>query len=161
MLISTASVNTWVVIPGGCPPGTPGINNHLNCTQSRGGSFDSSRSSSWSGIGNYSLYTDSNLDGYDATASYGLDTIALGSSDDIGGPSLKSQVVAGLETYIFYTGMFGLGSQPTNFSNSSSPDLTNGISAKSFLGSLKASNLVPSLSWAYTAGAPYREWHFR
>ena len=108
-------------------------------------------------MGNYSLGIDENL-GYHTAASYGLDTIALGASNYTGGPALSSQVVAGLETYLYYTGMFGLGSQSSNFTNSSSPEnLTDTIPYKSFLGSLKASNLIPSLSWAYTAGAPYRE----
>ena len=156
VFISTATLNTGVIIPGGCPPGVPGISPDLKCSQSRGGLFDPSHSSSWLGFGNYSLNKEENL-GYDAIASYGLDTITLGSSNLTGGPTLKSQVVAGWETYSFYTGMFGLRIQPTNFTASSLLNTSNTISYPSFLGSLKASNLIPSLSWAYTAGAPYRE----
>ena len=95
--------------------------------------------------------------GYDGPASYGLDTITLRSSNLTGGPTLKAQVVAGWETHLFYIGMFGLGIQPNNFSASSPSNTTNTFIYQSFLGSLKASNLIPSLSWAYTAGAPYRE----
>ena len=157
VLISTASTNTWAVIPGGCPPGAPGVSNDQNCSQSRGGLFNPSQSSSWSALGNYNLGTEENL-GYSYAASYGSDTIALGSSSYIEGPTLKSQVVAGLETYAYYLGLFGLGRKPSNITSSSSPtNLTGTIPFTSFLGSLKASNLIPSLSWAYTAGAPYRE----
>ena len=114
VFISTATFNTGVVIPGGCPPGVPGISLDLNCSQSRGGLFDPSHSSSWSGFGNFHLGREENL-GYDGPASYGLDTITLGSSNLTGGPTLKAQVVAGWETYLFYIGMFGLGIQPTTF----------------------------------------------
>lgn len=155
VFISTATFNTGVVIPGRCPSGVPGISHDLNCSQSRGGLFDPSHSSSWSGFGNFSLDKEENL-GYDAAASYGLDTITLGSSNLTSGPTLKSQVVAGWETS-FYIGMFGLGIQPTNFTASSLMNTSNTFSHPSFLGSLKASKLIPSLSWAYTAGAPYRK----
>ena len=157
VLISTASTTTHVVIPGGCPPGNPGLGNDQNCSQSRGGLFDPSHSSSWSVFGNYALGMEENL-GYSGFGSYGLDTIALGSSNYTDGPTLKSQVVAGLAINLFYTGLFGLSSQPTNFTSSSnSTNLTDTFPYPSFLASLKASNLIPSLSWAYTAGAPYRE----
>ena len=157
VLISTASENTWVVLPGGCPPGALGTGNYPNCSQSRGNLFDPSHSSSWRGIGNYSLGTELNL-GYNFDGTYGLDAIALGSTSLSGGPTLNSQVIAGLETNDYYTGLFGLGSQPSNFTNSSSAaDLGDTIPYPSFLATLKASNLIPSLSWAYTAGAPYRE----
>lgn len=82
---------------------------------------------------------------------YGLDTVALGFGGSIGGPSLDSQVVVGIETYSYYVGMFGLGPQPTNFTDFSDPH-------PSFLSTLKSKNLIPSLSWGYTAGASYREY---
>lgn len=49
----------------------------------------------------------------------------------------------------FFLGMFGLGPRPTNYTNSDNPQ-------PSFLWSLKNQSLIPSLSWGYTAGAPYR-----
>ena len=92
---------------------------------------------------------ESNL-GYNNTAAYGLDTVGLGLSNSTGGPSLCSQVVGALATYDFYVGLFGLGQQPTNFTNFTTPH-------PSFLTTLKAQNLIPSLSWGYNAGAHYRE----
>ena len=70
---------------------------------------------------------------------------------------MNSQVVAGLETYDFYTGIFGLGDQPANFTHSSNTHNLSDTIHPSFLETLKASGLIPSLSWAYTAGAPYRK----
>ena len=97
-------------------------------------------------MGNYSLESaDSSI-----TAGYGLDDISLGFSNAVGGPTLKNQVLAGFASNANYLGSFGLNNQPTNFT-----DLTN--SSQSFLTSLRAENLIPSLSWAYTAGAHYRK----
>ena len=157
MLISTASESTWVVPSSGCPPNTPGINPSLTCSRSRGGLFDSTLSKSWVDFGNYSLDASVNL-GYDASASYGLDIVALGLSKATGGPTLQSQVVAGLNNNLFYTGFFGLSNQPSNFTASSdSSNLTGTIPYTSFLATMKSQNLIPSLSWAYTAGARYGE----
>lgn len=157
MLISTASEATWVILPGGCPPDTQGISPSLTCSQSRGELFDPSTSQNWTSLGNYSLGVEVNL-GYDFPGEYGLDTVALGSSNYTDGPTLSSQIVAGLEAYDYNTGMFGLSDQPVNLTTSTDSDnLTHTTSHPSFLATLKALNLIPSLSWAYTAGAPYRE----
>ena len=159
MLISTASETTWVVQPGGCPPNTPGINPSLTCPQSRGQLFDPSRSGTWVDKGNYDLGVDVNL-GADAPATYGFDTVALGFSNATGGPTLPGQVVAALETYNFYTGLFGLGNQPTNFTASNDPNnLTDTVPYMSFLATMKNQSLIPSQSWAYTAGAEYSEYN--
>lgn len=156
VLISTASEATWVVLPGGCPPNTPGITSLLTCSQSRGELFDTSGSNTWSALGNYSLGLELNL-GYNDPATYGLDTVALGLSNATRGPILQGQVVAGLESYDFYTGLFGLGDQPTNFTAShDQSNLTGTVPHSSFLTTMKSENLIPSLSWAYTAGANYR-----
>lgn len=160
MLISTADYNTKVIDPGGCPPGIQGITSSLTCAQSRGELFNASLSSSWSSFGDYALGVDFNL-GYDGAASYGLDTVALGVSNDTGGPSLPRQVVGSFITEIFYTGLFGLGNQPTNFTASQdSNNLTGTVPYPSFLTTMKNQNLIPSLSWAYTAGAAYSECNF-
>lgn len=98
-------------------------------------------------LGNYSLGLEVNL-GYDETATYGLDTVALGLTKSTGGPSLESQIVTGIATDDYYMGVFGLGQQGTNLTNFTEPHT-------SFLSEMKAKNLIPSLSWAYTAGAPY------
>ena len=160
VLISTADSNTKVVDPGGCLSGTQDITPSLTCAQSRGELFNASLSSTWSSFGNYSLGLETNL-GYDGSANYGLDTVALGFSNDTGGASLRSQVVASLETHLFYTGLFGLGNQPTNFTASQdSNNLTDTIPYTSFLTTMKNQSLIPSLSWAYTAGAAYSECTF-
>ena len=108
-----------------------------------------SGSNSWSLIGNYSMGLEMNL-GYSDHATYGLDTLALGLSNANGSPQIESQVVAAFETNDYYVGLFGLGHQGVNFSEYSTPNAT-------FLTTLKEQNMIPSLSWGYTAGAIYRE----
>ena len=144
VLPSTAGQATFVVSPLGCPATEP-----ANCTQTRGGTFDKSKSKSWKSIGNYTLGLEQNL-GYNETATYGFDALALGLSDAIGSSTLQSQVIADIETNDYYMGIFGLGHQPYNFTNFQDPQ-------PSFLTTMRNKNLIPSLSWAYTAGAKYRE----
>lgn len=150
VLPSTAGQATWVVTPGGCPPGEAGTDSSLTCDQSRGGLFNPAQSKTWNAVGNYSLGLESNLGYGSLSAAYGEDTVAFGFTNANGGPALDSQVVAGIQTDYYYTGIFGLGSQGTNFTNFSDP-------RPSSLTTMKAKNLIPSLSWAYTAGAPYRK----
>jgi hypothetical protein len=64
-------------------------------------------------------------------------------------PSLSDQVVGGISTKDFFLGLFGVNPAATNF-----PDNTNPVS--SYLSNLKAQNIIPSLSYAYTAGNQYR-----
>ena len=90
-----------------------------------------------------------NLD-YSDNATYGHDTVALGLSETIGSPQVEFQVVAAFENDDFYIGSFGLGHEGINFSDYNTPNAT-------FLASLKEQNMIPSLSWGYTAGAAYRE----
>ena len=79
--------------------------------------------------------------------------MALGIRDSLGGPPVASQIVVASETDDFYLGLFGLGHQGTNISNFTDPHPT-------FLTALKNEGLIPSLSWAYTAGARYRKYSY-
>ena len=133
--------------PSGCPNDTSPSS---SCQQARGGLFDPKRSSSWKSFVNYSLELEVNL-GYNDTAPYGLDTVALGFNDTLGGPALKSQIITDVATNDFYLGAFGLGHQDTYLGN-----FTN--RRPSFLTAMKEEGLIPSLSWAYTAGARYRKY---
>ena len=117
------------------------------CSNDRGDTVNLNQSSSRKEIGLFDLGLELNL-GRNDSGDYGLDTLALGLSNTTGGPTLDSQVVVGIETNRYRVGMFGLNSQPTNLSSYSN-------SYPSFLASLKTQNLIPSLSWAYTAGARY------
>lgn len=111
--------------------------------------YDSDKSNTWRPLGNFSLGLELNLSPSD-NATYGLDSVALGLTDNNGGPNLTSQIVAAISGYEYVLGTFGLGQQPTNLSDFNDPH-------PSFLTSLYDQTLIPSLSWSYTAGAHYRK----
>ena len=133
----------------GCPIGFPGTSTSPSCDDARGGLFDATKSSSWQVLGNYSLGLELNL-GYNETAPFGLDTVALGFNNSTDGPIIDSQVISTLVTDDYYVGIFGLSPNATTFDNYTNP-------RSSFLTAMQNRSLIPSLSWAYTAGAPYRE----
>ncbi|KAI4258770.1 MAG: hypothetical protein LQ352_001079 [Teloschistes flavicans] len=89
---------------------------------------------------NYSANQDS--------GNYGFDTLALGYQGS-GGPTVNHSVVAGISTKDFYLGSIGLSLQPINFTTFDNP-------SPSLLRQLKSTNQIPSLSYGYSAGAPYR-----
>lgn len=92
----------------------------------------------------FSLGIDSNL-GYSGNGLYGYDNVSLGDSL----PSLSAQIVGGITTKEFFLGLLGVNPAATNFPDNPNP-------MPSYLSSLKAQNLIPSLSYAYTAGNQYR-----
>ena len=85
-----------------------------------------------------------------SNGSYGIDTVGL-DVDSATGLTSKQNVVAGVLTEPFYLGQFGLKSSNTTIVN----DTT------SFMEQLKKDELIPSLSYGYTAGAIYSKFHFR
>ncbi|KAM3075652.1 hypothetical protein ACMFMG_007785 [Clarireedia jacksonii] len=154
VIISTNSPATLVVLPGGCT--TNAIDPvPSDCARSRGGTFDNGLSTSWDnrgifGINGVSYGFEANL-GYNFDAKYGLDTLGLGYSDGADSPVMKNQTVAAYAMASpLYTGIFGLGTQPIIYQTFGN------ISVPSFFRSLRDQNLIPSLSWSYTAGAKYR-----
>ena len=148
VLPATEISETWVVLPLGCGSLDP-----LNCTQSRGGTFDVSKSTNWISKATYALLAESNL-GYTANSdngNYGFDTIGVG-KPGAGNVSVDGQVVAGIATKDFYLGNLGLASRPISFNSDNDPK-------PSFLSSLRNRSLIPSLAYGFTAGASYRKIH--
>lgn len=82
-----------------------------------------------------------------AEATFGNDTLGLGIQGS-GGPVLQNQVIGGFTDTDFYLGYFGVNSAIINF--------TNAQSQPSYLTTLKNQNLIPSVSFGYTAGNQYR-----
>lgn len=154
VLVSTEVSSTWVVAPGGCGPAYP-----LNCTGARGGAYDSTKSSTWNVKANYTLDAETNLGNpYSANnqvGTYGYDTIEVPGQSGVANVSLDHQVIAAIETNTYYLGNLGLASRNITFGTDSS-DIS-----PSFLESLRNENLIPSLSYGYTAGASYRKFASR
>ena len=147
VLVSTAGFQTWAVVPQGCIASDPPA-----CATLRGGQFVPSQSSTWnynnaSVNGTFTLGLETNL-GYSGNGDYGYDTVVLGYQGG-NGPSLPQQTIAGIATKEFYLGVFGLNPRSTNFSTFDDP-------IPSYMATLKNRSMIPSLSWAYTAGNQYR-----
>ena len=147
ILPSTKGSQTWAVLPEGCTPSDP-----ANCTTARGGVYQPNSSSTWNqnqgaSGGLFPLLLETNLD-ETGNGLYGYDTVVLGRQGS-NGPSLTQQVVAGIATKAFYLGVFGLSPNSVVLpeTNNQLPD---------YLSTLNQSNLIPSLSWSYTAGNQYR-----
>ena len=142
VLVSPASDDTLVVSSAGCVGSTDS-----SCTNDRGGTFNPNSSSSWQQHGYYQLNVEPALN-VPTQAVYGNDTVTLGIQGS-GGPTLQNQIVAAYAGTEMYLGMFGLNPSSTNFTATD-------LDRQSYLSSLKAANLIPSLSFGYTAGNQYR-----
>jgi hypothetical protein len=145
---STASYQNFVIAPEGCQSGEP-----IDCHSQRGELFNNNASSTWvpnlsdpsSSI--YNLDLDTNLN-YTGKGRYGFDDLTLGYIG-AGGQSIKNQTVAAIATKSFFMGLVGLTPRPSNFTSFNNP-------IPSFMQNLKTQSMIPSLSWAYTAGNQYR-----
>ena len=142
VLPSTAGSATWVIDPFAC------TKKAANCSDARGGLFSQGASNSWKQVANASLALEENLNYHDG-GMYGQDTLSLGLTNATGGPTVESSIIATVVARYWYLGLFGLQQQPMNISTFNRP-------YTSFLSALRARNSIPSLSWAYTAGAHYR-----
>lgn len=149
---ASAGSTIWVVVDEGCTIANPNLS---NCGDERGDLFHRNLSTSWStdrleGQGIYSLNTleESQL-GLEGNAYYGWDTVMLGLPGS-NMPSVRNQTIAGLGTNDFWLGSLGLSAVPFNFTNLNDPQ-------PSLLGTLYNQSIVPSLSWAYSAGAQYQD----
>ena len=157
VLISTQSSETWVISPEGCT-----TTDVANCQTLRGGQpfngqapqgFLSGSSSTWQQAGIYTLDTEKTLN-YSGNGLFGYDVVGINggnSSSSTGGISLPNKVVAAMPAKDYFLGIFGLGIRDTSFS-SGAPD-----APPSFMVTLKENNQIPSKSYGYTAGAPYRK----
>jgi hypothetical protein len=96
----------------------------------------------------YELGLESNL-GYSGNDRYGFNDVTLGFQGS-SGPILKNQTVAGVATKDFFAGIFGLRPILSNFT-----DFDDSI--PSYMENLKNQSMIPSTSWAYTAGNQYRK----
>ena len=87
------------------------------------------------------------LDEYD-TGDFGYDTLGVGPAGDVIG-DVDGQVIAALATKDYDVGLLGVTDYPTNFTAFDDP-------RPSYLSTLKTDGKIPSLSYAYSAGAQYR-----
>ena len=140
VLVSTAIPNQWVVLAEACTDN--------NCVSTRGNNlFNPNASSTWENEGIYNLLFEQNLN-YTGNGLYGFDTVSLGFADNAS-VLVKNQTVAGIVQNDFWMGYIGINPQPTNFTDLSHP-------IPSLFRNLYTEGVIPSLTYSYTAGAPYR-----
>ena len=134
------------MLEGACPSDEPS-----NCAKMRGSIFSSNASSTWSELGIYELLlTEERSLGLDANGSFGFDHAALGLPGYPNMPSLNQTVIGAFMDTSIYVGTLGLYPRAINLSSLNDPH-------QSFMGALRNQSSIPSTSWAYTAGANYRQ----
>jgi hypothetical protein len=139
VLASTASQQTWTVFKQACTDTT--------CFDSRGRTYYNNDSSTWHDRGYYQLWLEKNLN-FTGNGLFGYDTVGLG-LPGYEGPTLLNTTVGELVSKDFWLGHFGLNAKPTNFTAFEEP-------SPSYMSYLFQQNLIPSMSFGYTAGAQYR-----
>ena len=123
------------MLPDGCDTS--------DCQTARG-IFHPNQSSTWTDIGDFTLGSEMNL-GINDGGDFGFDNLTLGPPGS-GAPNIEHQVIVGVVAQDFFTGSLGLRPVATNFSNFDNP-------IPSLLQTLKTAQIIPSLSWSYTAGS--------
>ncbi|PPJ53775.1 hypothetical protein CBER1_04549 [Cercospora berteroae] len=153
---ATAANVIWTVIPEGCEQANPDLD-PVDCSFARGGTFARNDSLTLStsrleneGLYEIFLYEEEKL-GLSANAYYGFDTMSFGLPGS-GFPELKEQIVAGIATNDFFLGTLALSPVSQNFTSFATGSIP------SLLGTLRDPNntIIPSTTWAYTAGAVYK-----
>ncbi|KAG9916951.1 acid protease, partial [Aureobasidium melanogenum] len=103
-----------------------------------------SQSTNWSYVGLFEFGIEQNLN-LVGNAYYGYDRIVL---DDSNHTTVEGATVGAFAVSDFWLGSLGLNPKPTNWS-----DTSYGVS---LMTKLKGQDAIPSISFGYTAGAPYR-----
>ncbi|KAJ4293478.1 hypothetical protein N0V90_008761 [Kalmusia sp. IMI 367209] len=151
VLPATNVANTWVPIADDCK-----ALNVTDCGSKRGvypfnntisPGFQQNLSSTWENIGRYKLGQNSFL-GFTGNGNFGYDTVALIRGDASKNIQVNHHPVTAYATPEFWLGEIGLGNREMDFGQ--------GVLPSSFLTDLKDAKSIPSLSYGYTAGVPYR-----
>ncbi|KAF2743771.1 acid protease [Sporormia fimetaria CBS 119925] len=151
VLPSPATGDIYIPHPQGCENSTG------DCGQRRGvygidtvdskSGFQPNASTTWHEMGWYDTLLREDLN-YTGNGLYGQDTVGL-QLPSLNGPVLEQQIVAAVANKKVFIGVFGLSPVPANFSDFNNPQPV-------FFKVLKDQNKIPSLSYAYTAGASYK-----
>ncbi|KAF1976707.1 acid protease [Bimuria novae-zelandiae CBS 107.79] len=151
VLPATNVANTWVPIADDCK-----ALNISDCGSKRGvypfnntisPGFQSNFSSTWENIGLFELGQNAFL-GFSGNGAFGYDTVGLVRGDASQTVQIDHQPVTAYASPDFWLGEIGLGNRGMNLGQHDHP--------ASFLTNLKEAGGIPSRSFGYTAGAPYR-----
>lgn len=156
ILPSTSSHDIFVPVAQGCDDlglsrcASSGNGNRFNESTGVLSFFQANASTTWTSIGLHKHSTPRQFNS-GKNSLYGFDTVGF-VAQATGNLTLSSQVVAGVTTSTPYLGTFGLGPEPWEF-----PEIE--YQPSSFMRTLRDEKKIPSLSFAYTAGAAYRNPH--
>jgi hypothetical protein len=153
VLPSTKGGVTYVIAPEGCalpsdPADCPNLRGAQVFQSTQNIGFQSNASDSWSALGQYGVDLEDSLN-YTADGLFGFDKVALGPAANSASLSLDHQVVAGVAEPDYFMGVLPLGDTELSFSSLSQP-------IRPLLYQLQNASMIPSFSYAYTAGAKYR-----
>lgn len=143
-----------MVAPEGCKKSDNDPSN-WNCTNARGGIYNGDDSDNWTFKNNFGLSIAPNL-GLSRpgnSGAFGYDTLSIPTVAG-GNVTIDQQLLSAVATRDLFVGSLGLSSRPIDFKSAiegQPPD-----TRQSLITSLKNQNLIPSLSYSYTAGASYR-----
>ncbi|KAI4670598.1 uncharacterized protein J4E79_000884 [Alternaria viburni] len=148
VLPATQAQNVWLPIADECVRLQGGS---ASCGSSRGAApfqqspspgFQANMSSTWEAIGLYELGM-GRIHGITGNGLHGFDSVALYNF------TLEHLAVTAYASPGFWIGQMGLSPLPLNFSET--------ISSPSLISALKSDGHIPSLTYGYQAGAPYRK----
>lgn len=149
---STNGNQIWIPVPEGClvtdPQNCGDLRGVFSFQGSQSSGFQTNKSSTWSSEGIFDLDVENGLN-LTGNGEFGYDTIGLGIQNS-NGLILTHQLLGGIATKDFYLGEFGLGPKPANLSSFDNP-------IPNYMQTLRNQNLIPSLSYGYTAGAKYQQ----
>jgi hypothetical protein len=151
---STASQQIWVINREACESNFNDTRNNQiitnldrGCEHDRGLIFNINASSTWELQGFYGLHVGLTY-GLDGIGKFGYDAVGLGILGEEG-PTVDNTTIATIKDSRFWLGHLGLHPKPTNFTQGLPP-------VPSFMTRLFEQGSIPSLSFGYTAGVPYR-----
>lgn len=162
VVVSTSSQEIWLPIPQGCEATNSTGPVPSNCSELRGvgltagapsqGFIDNSTTSNDIGIYGVTLGPSLDINAlgsmYSVIGNWDLDTASLSSINQVSSVTGDQIPIVGLTSWSFFMASLGLGYGT----------ITNGYgSFPSFSESLVKASEIPGRSWAYTAGAYYRE----
>ncbi|KAK7551657.1 aspartic peptidase domain-containing protein [Phyllosticta citricarpa] len=153
--IAIGGQETWVVAPTGCVASDA---NGDECHSKRGGLFQANESSTWQSTteiwDNSGIYGlgEVVLDGLGISGQgqYGFDVVGLNAGKSA---NLNRTIVAQFNTLEFYQGQFGVSPRPTNFTVENNNASSMNDPQPSYFSLLRDNNLIPSLTYSYTAGS--------
>jgi hypothetical protein len=146
----------YVVDPAGCnsnaTKGKLFDAQNRPCDESRGLTFQSAASRGWANNSNFNVgvyQTFNNIGSSNLTVEFGFDSFSTGFLGTGGLTAPQSVIAKFADFYASWTGLLGIDPRPTNFTN------LGGYKApqSNFMTILNKTNMIPSVSFAYTAGS--------